>query len=104
MYRDIVIPHGLSEQEEYELYDEVKPGYSPGYVGAFLDMSRQSVDKAVRKGALIATRVYQISADGKKHHVATYIDEDSMKEYKLARMNRQRVPQGFRATQQRLFG
>lgn len=104
MYHDIIIPHGLTEAQELKFWDQVQPGFSPGYVGAYLSMSRQAVDKAVRKGALIANRVYVTHSDGKKQHVATYIDVESMKEYKLAKMNRHRVPQGFRATQHTLFG
>lgn len=104
MYRDIIIHSGMSEQEQFELLSQFPPGYSPGYVAAYLGISRQAVDQAVRKGALVAFRTFSIDEQGKKSHTSTHIDPDSMEEYKQARRSRKRVPQGFKATQQRLFG
>ena len=104
MYRDIFITPEMSDWQKETAMDDVAPGFSPGYAGAFLGMSRQAVDKAVRKGALIATRVYQVDVDGHRSHLATIIDHESMLAYRDAKSGRERVPQGFRANQLRLIG
>lgn len=77
-------------------------GWSPGYCAAALGVSRTAIDKAIKSDKLYADRVFTIDANGKKHLQAIYIDRDSFAEYESAKIN-QRVPKGFRASQQRLF-
>lgn len=67
------------------------PGVSPGYAGAVLGMTRQSVDYAIRTGSLRACKIYE-----KKRHIATLIDTASIDLYREMRASTPsgRIPRG----------
>lgn len=56
------------------------PGVSPGYAASVLGITRQSIDYAIRTGALRACKIYE-----KKKHIATLIDTASVDQYRQAR-------------------
>ena len=69
-------------------------GVSPGYAGAYLEMTRQAIDAACRKGALRAMRIYE---NGKLH--STLIDTASLDAYKELKLlsGNGRIPYRARA-------
>lgn len=49
--------HKISQKAEQDLFTDIPPGYSPGYVGAVLGISRAGVHNAIKRGRLDAHRV-----------------------------------------------
>ena len=78
----------LDPQVSEILKDFGSPGVSPGYAGAYLGITRQSIDYAIKQGSLRACKIYD-----KKRHVATLIDTASLDAYKELRdLNGGRIP------------
>lgn len=96
MYKEYVID--LTKPQEPQIQKILKDfgplGVSPGYAAAYLNMSRQAVDQACRKGALRACKILDKRS---KVSIAKlggiYIDTASLDAYKeLRQLNGGRVP------------
>ena len=101
MYNDIYIDGEDSSHAAYKKLTAEPIGYTVARTSRILGMNRQSVDKAVRKGALSATRMYIVTDKGNKL-ISTEVDRESVHAYALARDGRDRVPKGFRSSQMAL--
>lgn len=102
MYHDIIIDGTLSEAEAFKTLVSGPVGYSLPRAARILDMTRQGVDLAIRKGALQATRIYLDTSSGRKL-VSTEVDRESVHSYAEARHGRKRVPFGYRDDQLSIF-
>ena len=94
MYHDITIDGNDSPTEAFNKLTAEPTGYTIARTARILDMSRQSVDAAIRKGALRATRIYAVTKKGKSC-LSVEVDRESVQAYANARNGRQRVPQGY---------
>ena len=103
MYNDIFIDGDDDSHSAYRKLTAEVIGYTIARTSRILGMSKQSVDKAVRKGALRATRMY-ITTDTGNKLISTEVDRESVHAYALAKDGRPRVPKGFRANQMALPG
>lgn len=107
MYRDIEIDGELSMRGFKELL-EGPVGYSIARTARILDMTRQSVDAAIRKDALHATRFYLVAKDSRKKKeirklISTEVDRESVHAYAMAKQGRNRIPYGYTDDQIPLF-
>lgn len=102
MYRDIIIEGG-SRKEALQKLTEGPVGYSVARAARILDMNRQGIDKAVRRGALHATRFYLATDKGLKL-ISTEVDRESVHDLAAAKEGRDRAPRGYQDNQIRLFG
>lgn len=101
MYKDIYIDGKDSHLANFKKLTEGPVGYSVARAAKILEVNRQAVDKAVRRGALVATRIYIRTGSGEKL-ISTEIDRESVHEFVLSRDGRNRIPKGFVAQQQEL--
>ena len=101
MYTDIYIDGNDSPADAFKKLMGDPIGYTIPRTARILDMTRQSVDQAIKKGALRATRIYIATSKGNKL-ISTEVDRDSVAGYLQAKNGRERVPKGFIATQQQL--
>lgn len=101
MYTDILIDGKDSPLSAFKKLAGDPIGYTVPRTARILGMSKQAVDQAIRKGALSATRIYMQTPKGKTL-ISCEVERDSVHAYLHAREGRQRVPQGFLATQAEL--
>ena len=101
MYSDIIIK-ATSKTETMSKLMEGPVGYTIARTARILNMTRQSVDKAIRKDSLHATRLYLVGKDSKKL-ISTEVDRDSVHAYANAKLGRNRVPFGYTDDQFQLF-
>jgi len=94
MYHDIFIDSEDSPLEGFQKLTQGPVGYSVARAARILDMTKQSVDSAIRRGSLDATRIYLV-AKPKNKLISTEVDRKSVHEYAIARNGRSRVPKGF---------
>ena len=96
MYQEIHLTNDRSMQEQFdEIGKECGFGPSPGGAAAILGISRQSVYRAITRGALRAYRVYY---PGETKDPLVYVDSASLDSYKeLRELNGGRIPYRARA-------
>jgi len=101
MYNDIIIDGKDSPGQAFKKLTGGPVGYSVARTAKILEMNRSSVDKAVRRGALDATRIYAVTKTGNKL-VSTEVDRESVHRFAEARDGRNRISKGFTSRQQEL--
>lgn len=101
MYHDINIP-ATSKLETMKKLMDGPVGYSIARTAKILGITRQSVDAAIRKDALHATRLYLVINDEKKL-ISTEVDRESVHAYANAKQGRNRIPYGYVDDQHQLF-
>ena len=103
MYRDIEID-ATSIAEVARVLTSESVGYTISRTAKILNLSKQSVDKAIERDALHATRIFLIDSNGNRKRLGIEVDRDSVHEYANQRHGRERVPKGYTDDQLRLFG
>ena len=98
MYTDIIVDGNDSPTAAYKKLFAEPTGYTVARTARILDMTKQSVDAAIKKGSLQAARLYAETEKGKKL-LSTEVDRESVQAYANARNGRQRVPKGYEPTQ-----
>lgn len=101
MYKDIYIDGKDSHLANFKKLTEGPVGYSVARTARITELTKQGVDKAVRRGALVATRIY-IRTGSELKLISTEIDRESVHEFVFSRDGRNRVPKGFVAQQHEL--
>jgi hypothetical protein len=103
MYRDIEID-GTSVLEVARVLTSESVGYTISRAAKILNISKQSVDHAIQRDALHATRIFLVDSKGNRKRLGIEVDRESVHEYARQRHGRERIPYGYVDDQLQMFG